>query len=84
MAYSVSFKKSVQKDLKGIARVEVKRILDKIEHQLSIKPESFPELQGRFQGMRKFRVGDYRVVFVILDKEVLILKIAHRKDVYDK
>ena len=43
--------------------------------------ESFPALKGEFAGLRKFRVGDYRVIYTLLGDDVLILHIAHRKDV---
>ena len=60
------------------------RILDKIDSELIRNPKRFPALSGPFSGMRKFRVGDYRVIFVVLDKDVLILRIQDRKDVYRK
>ena len=54
----------------------------KIENELPVKAETFPVLTGQFSGLRKFRVGDYRVVYTILEKTVLILRVRHRKDVY--
>ncbi len=84
MAYSIDYKKSVAKDLKRIGKVEATRILDKIDANLSADPQRFPALTGTFAGLRKFRVGDYRVIFVIMDQQVLILKIQNRKDVYRK
>jgi addiction module RelE/StbE family toxin len=40
------------------------------------------ELQDQFAGLRKYRVGDYRVIYAIIKESVLILRIQHRKDVY--
>lgn len=82
MAYNITYKKSVEKDLAGISTTEAKRILDKIERDLRMKPETYPMLKGRFSGLRKFRVGDYRVVFTITGADILILRIGNRKDVY--
>ncbi len=82
MAYNITFKKSVAKDLKKIAHSEAERILKKLTSELSIKADQFPELQGQFAGLRKYRVGDYRVIYAIIDESVLILRIQHRKDVY--
>ena len=84
MAYKISYKKSVAKDLKRIGKANAKRVLNKIDAELLKNPERYPALSGPFAGMRKFRVGDYRVIFVILDKEVLILRVQDRKDVYRK
>ena len=84
MAYSIDYKKSVAKDLKRIGKAEATRILDKIDANLSTDPQRFPALTETFAGLRKFRVGNYRVIFVIMDQQVLILKIQNRKDVYRK
>ena len=84
MGYKIDYKKSVAKDLKRIDKADAKRILDKIDEDLTDNPQRFPALTGAFAGMRKLRVGDYRVVFVIIDQQVLILRIQDRKDVYRK
>jgi len=80
--YRIDYKKSVAKDLKRISKTNAKRIMDKIDRDLVHDPDRFPSLSGPFAGMRKYRVGDYRVIFVIMDASVLILRIQDRKDVY--
>ena len=81
--FKIAFKKSVTKDLKKISKAQVKRIFDKIENDLSRKPDQFPELKGKFSGLRKYRIADYRIIFVIIeDDTVLITRIKHRKEVY--
>lgn len=82
MAYKVVYKKSVFRDLKKLPKAEARRILDKIEKELVKKPKSNPALKGRFAGLRKFRIGDYRVVYVILGKDIVILRIGHRSSIY--
>ncbi len=84
MAYKITFKKSVSKDLKKIDQTDVLKILRKIETELASKANTLPELQGQFAGLRKFRVGNYRIIFTIIDETILILRIQHRKDVYKK
>jgi mRNA interferase RelE/StbE len=80
--YKIAFKKSVARDLKKIDEEHADRILKKIEKDLPEKAEEFPVLAGKFAGLRKFRVGDCRVVFSILGNTVLILRISHRREVY--
>ena len=63
---------------------EANRILNKIEEELSERAESFPILKGDFAGLRKLRVGDYRVVFTVIDNDVLVLRIGHRRQIYKK
>jgi mRNA interferase RelE/StbE len=84
LAYSVGYKNSVQRDLRKLPRSEVRRVLDQIEEELSKNAENYPVLKGRFAGLRKYRIGDYRVIYAVLGNDVLILRIGHRKDVYNK
>jgi len=46
------------------------------------KAETLPTLTGKFSGLRKFRVGDFRVIFSIIGDTALVLRIGHRKEVY--
>jgi mRNA interferase RelE/StbE len=82
LAYNITYKRSVERDLAGLAKREAKRILDRVERDLRTDPHALPMLKGQFSGLRKLRVGDYRIVFTIIDKDVLILRIGNRKDVY--
>lgn len=82
MAYNIIYKSSVKRDLKGIGKPETQRIFNQLEADLSSTPEKYPALKGEFEGLRKYRVGDYRVIFAILHDDVLVLRIGHRKDVY--
>ena len=84
MVYNIVYKKSVQRDLKKLSKAETRRILDQIEKELSEKADTYPVLKGQFAGLRKYRVGDYRVIYAILGEDVLILRIGHRRDVYKK
>ncbi len=82
MAYNIVYKSSVQRDLKKLDKGEARRILDQIEKTLSRQPEQFPALKGQFAGLRRYRVGDYRVIYALLGNDVLILRIGHRREVY--
>jgi len=82
LAYSIVYKRSVRRDLKKLSKTVAKRVLDQLEEDLSDTPERFPPLKGEFAGLRKYRVGDSRVIFAIVESDVLILRIGHRKDVY--
>jgi len=84
LAYNITFKKSVAKDLKKIDRSEADRILEKIVSELSMQADELPELKAQFTGLKKYRIGNYRVIFAIIDDSILILRIQHRKDVYKK
>jgi mRNA interferase RelE/StbE len=80
--YKIAFKKSVARDLKKIDKEQAAKILKKIEDELPEKAETLPALTGKFSGLRKFRIGDFRVVFSIIGDTALILRIRHRKEAY--
>jgi len=84
LAYNVVYKKSVQRDLKKLSKAEARRILNQIEEDLSKNADAYPVLKGQFAGLRKYRVGDYRVIYAILGEDALVLRIGHRKDVYKR
>ena len=82
MAYNITFKQSVWKDLKKLQKHDAARILDKIEEELSKNADRYPALTGKFAGLRKFRVGQYRIVYALQGENILILRIGHRSDIY--
>ena len=84
MAYNIKYKQSIQRDLKRLDKTEARRVLNTIEKELPKNADSTPSLKGPFAGLRKYRIGDYRVIFAILDRDILILRIAHRKEAYKK
>ena len=82
-SYKIAFKPSVKKDLRGIPRHDVKRILKSIEGlSENPLPQNARSLTGR--DAYRLRVGRYRVIYAIDSEEVviLIIKIGHRGGVY--
>jgi mRNA interferase RelE/StbE len=82
LSFEIVFKKSVSRDLKKIDKNQAERILRRIEEVLPEKADAFPSLTGKFAGLRKFRVGDYRVFYTIIDNMALVLRISHRRESY--
>ena len=82
MAFNITFKKSVARDLRKLDIGEAQKVLDQIAKELPEIADSLPELKGKFAGFRKYRIGEYRVVFTILNDSVLVTRIRHRKEVY--
>jgi mRNA interferase RelE/StbE len=82
LASNIVYKKSVYRDLKKLSKPEAKRILDRIEKELIKQPETNPVLKGQFAGLRKYRVGDYRVIYALMEPDIIILRIGNRKDIY--
>jgi mRNA interferase RelE/StbE len=82
-AYKIFFRKSVKKDLSGIPKQDLIRILKKIE-SLSVDPR--PPGCEKLSGNEKYRIrqGNYRIIYSIQDYELTIwvVNVGHRKEVY--
>jgi mRNA interferase RelE/StbE len=72
-------------DLKRLDARTKQRIRRAIETRLMIAPQEYGQpLRRTLKGYWKLRVGDYRVVFKIAGRELLVLGICHRKEVYSR
>jgi mRNA interferase RelE/StbE len=82
-AYSLFFKESVQKDLDGIPRKDLRRILSRIK---SLAGEPRPQGCEKLTGQDRYRLrqGRYRIVYSVQDEQrtVTVVKVGHRKDIY--
>ncbi len=83
MTYSIQIKQSAAKALKKLPKSDHLNLTAAID-QLAINPGVGSVLKGEFQGLRRIRVGQYRVVYEINDGEliVLVIRIGHRREVY--
>jgi mRNA interferase RelE/StbE len=84
LAYNIVYKQSVQRDLKKVPKTEADRMLNEIEQDLSKNADTYPVLKGRFAGLRKYRIGDYRVIYALIGDDCLVLRIGLRKGVYKR
>ena len=81
--YSLFLKESVQKDLDGIPKKDLRRILTRIKSlAIDPRPQGCEKLTG--QGRYRLRQGRYRIVYAIQDDDriVTVVKVGHRKDIY--
>jgi len=58
LAYNIQYKRSVGKDLSRLDKREARRVLNKIEKELSTHPDRYPTLKGNFEGLSKMRMGE--------------------------
>jgi mRNA interferase RelE/StbE len=82
--FELRIKPSVAKDLRGIPKADVRRILVRIE-ALRDEPRA-PGCEKLAGGSELYRVrqGTYRVVYAILDEQVVVevIRVGHRGEVY--
>ena len=83
MSFSIRIKGSAARELKRLNRPDRIRIVDAID-RLAETPRVGAALKGGLRGLRRLRVGDYRVVYEVRgdDLVVLVVRIAHRRDAY--
>jgi mRNA interferase RelE/StbE len=83
--YSVKWHEDSLQDLKKLPKQTAKSIIERVEAYLIKDPVSLGKpLKGIFNGLYRYRYGDYRIIYAIdEDKaQIMILSIGHRKDVY--
>ncbi len=84
MAYEIIIKPSAEKAFGKLPKALQAKILEALE-QLSVNPRPIgvKKLKSAFNFYR-IRVGEYRVIYSINDTVLIvtIVKIAHRKNVY--
>jgi mRNA interferase RelE/StbE len=83
VTYSLRIKKSAAKALKRSPKKDRIRLIEAID-RLSEEPHAGGVLKGEFSGLRRLRVGSYRIIYEVIDDQlvVLVIRVAHRKDVY--
>ena len=86
MAYSFVWTKEAACDLRALDLVLVKRVVRKI---LWLERQANPLLRARVLrqpaiGDVRFRIGDYRLIGILKEsaREIVIVKIGHRRKVY--
>lgn len=83
MTYEVVFSDSARKQFSKLERTLQERIINSLE-RIRIRPEAYiTKLVGDIG--YKYRVGDYRLILDIDQGKlmILVIKIGHRKNVYD-
>lgn len=87
MTYTVEISTSAAKSLAKIEKKTRLRIIGAIE-LLAVDPQppGVKLLRGGKQGRWRARVGDYRIVYTVENDRliVLVLRVAHRREVYDR
>ena len=81
--YELRVRPSVAKDLRGIPKTDVERILSRIE---ALRDEPRPQGSEKLSAQERYRIrqGNYRIIYGIEEAEVVveIVKVGHRREVY--
>jgi len=85
--YRVVFGGKFEKELKKLDTMAARRIAEWIRINLVDTDDPWryaKAMRGEYEGMYRYRIGDYRVIVKIEQEEVAIicLTVGHRREVY--
>jgi mRNA interferase RelE/StbE len=84
VSYRIEIKSSAAKELEKLPRKMIPKVVTAINGLAeNPRPQGVKKLVG-FEHTYRIRVGDYRVLYDIFEKKLIIeiIRIRHRKDVY--
>ena len=81
--YTITIKQSAAKVLAKIDAPQGNRLIEAID-KLKSNPTAGSVLKGEFTGLRRIRIGDYRIGYEVQIEQlvILVVRIVHRRDVY--
>lgn len=84
MAYRITLKASAQKELEKIQKALREKIIVAINGLAEEPRPTGCKKLVNFDNHFRIRVGEYRIIYKIFDKELIVdvIKVGHRKDVY--
>ena len=84
MKYRFVFTQRAERDIEKLDGITKKRI-GKTLLRFTDNPLDFAEpLTDSNIGNYRFRIGDYRVIFDIEDKDIVVLRVGHRRELYKR
>ncbi|MCY4060271.1 MAG: type II toxin-antitoxin system RelE/ParE family toxin [Gammaproteobacteria bacterium] len=83
MSFSLRIKASAAKELERVPQSHRLRIVTAID-RLANHPLAGSALKGDLRGLRRLRVGEYRILYEVRNDDlvVLVVRIAHRREAY--
>lgn len=84
MSYKSVFTRGFTKEFDKLPKGIKKRILEALEKIVEL-PYAGTKLRGKLEGLWRWRVGKYRVVYLVDEKEktIVFLDVGLRKSIYD-
>ena len=83
--FKVFYTKEAKTAIDKLPAKKKHQIRDAVE-RLAENPETGKHLTGELKGLLSYRSGDYRIIYRIQHKEIIvvILTVGHRKDIYQR
>lgn len=82
MSFKLIFTQNAVRDIKKLDRVAQKRLAEKFK-VFQERPLFYAKkLTSSLLGQYRWRIGNYRIIFDIKGKDLIILRVGHRKEIY--
>ena len=83
MNFSIRIKRSAVRELRRLSKEDRVRIVEAVD-RLAENPFLGSALKGDLRGLRRLRVGDYRVLYEVQDDAlvVLVIRVAHQREAH--
>jgi mRNA interferase RelE/StbE len=87
LAWTIEYTQAADRQLRKLDKSSSRRIVDYLRNRVACleDPRSIGKaLRGPLGELWRYRVGDYRIICELLDKQlrVLVVRVGDRKDVY--
>ena len=84
MAYEIHFDRKVtRRDIPSVPSASIDQVMRAIHERLTVDPIGFGKpLVGEFKGLYRLRIGDWRVIYKVEGRNVVIRSIKLRRDSY--
>lgn len=77
MSWDIIYHPAVEEDMERVGSSAARRIIRAIDEKLTTAPLQFgAPLSGNLAEFRKLRIGDYRVVYQVVRKQVIVFVLA--------
>ena len=83
--YKIEISKKCLRELKKLDKHILERAFNIIENKIAKNPHDAKPLKGPYTGLYSCRFADFRIIYEIYQETItiVILRVRHRKDVYD-
>ena len=82
MSFKLIFTQNAVRDIKKLDRVAQKQLVRKLK-QFQTHPLFYAKkLTSPVIGQYRWRIGNYRIIFDIKGRDLIILRVGHRKEIY--
>ncbi|MEI6863262.1 MAG: type II toxin-antitoxin system RelE/ParE family toxin [Candidatus Omnitrophota bacterium] len=81
--YAIIIAPRAKKEIDGLDSATKERVANALE-SLALHPYAGKSLKAELKGLYSYRVGDYRIIYAIINNKLLIqvVKVMHRRQAY--